>query len=640
MPSPLFPRGSRAALRHILRNGVAIAPAEAEYTRLAQALARRGLLHLTTKQVLLCANRADADFLDIPDPHCPGRIVLGPGPLTCPECGRPIEYPGFEKAIFTEQIVDLDLAGIAAFSWDRVQSSGLGAAVTVMDHYVARMHLRDYSDVLAYLVDGVPGGQLPLTADAALPCLAVSVAQAPAPQPAASAALIGTISLIDLLIEDDAWLAAWLAQCAQVARQPNLGADAQLPAAAVSAARLDIRIDECTSKGYPVEFCLDDQRYFQGFAPASLPAWATARSPAPSSLPALATAGGASPASVRVPAPATQDDLSSLPGPESAAGDDLFRWLCADQGLARGWQAATDAGRPLHIRLRLAGLELHRLPWETLSAVIDDAKVVVAAADATPFSRYIALSGRPRRALVHRPIRILIAVAAPTNLVELGLAPLDELLEAENIRQAILPLAPTCRSAGTLPAASPPTCRSAGTLRAAAAIEVERLSSPCTLAALERHLRDGVHILHLVAHGGLYAGAPFIVLEDEQRRSQPVAAAALAEMVGRISTTSTALRLVFLASCQTAAISAATARTSLAIDLLRAGAPAVLAMQGAVEQATSQLFARIFYHQLCEHGSVDLASNQARSATLSAMLPGSGIPVLYMRLPDGRLFEP
>ena len=54
---------------------------------------------------------------------------------------------------------------------------------------------------------------------------------------------------------------------------------------------------------------------------------------------------------------------------------------------------------------------------------------------------------------------------------------------------------------------------------------------------------------------------------------------------------------------------------------------------------TARRFAQVFYHQLLQHGRVDLAGNQARSTVLTAGLPGAAIPVLFMRLPAGQLFE-
>jgi hypothetical protein len=99
------------------------------------------------------------------------------------------------------------------------------------------------------------------------------------------------------------------------------------------------------------------------------------------------------------------------------------------------------------------------------------------------------------------------------------------------------------------------------------------------------------------------------------------------------------MQLVFLAACQSATRSPADAYRGLAPQLLAAGAPAVLAMQDLVPIPTARAFTETFYRQLATHGQVDLAANEARSGLLTAGLPGTAIPVLFMRLPEGRLIS-
>ena len=100
------------------------------------------------------------------------------------------------------------------------------------------------------------------------------------------------------------------------------------------------------------------------------------------------------------------------------------------------------------------------------------------------------------------------------------------------------------------------------------------------------------------------------------------------------------IRLVFLSSCQTATRSPSDAFRGLAPMLVQAGVPAVLAMQDLVPIDTARTFSQVFYRQLLQHGLVDLAANQARARLLAGHLPGAHIPVLFMRLADGRLLAP
>jgi hypothetical protein len=175
-------------------------------------------------------------------------------------------------------------------------------------------------------------------------------------------------------------------------------------------------------------------------------------------------------------------------------------------------------------------------------------------------------------------------------------------------------------------------------------VELAQLPQPCTLSALEAELRKGSHILHFVGHGSYNKKREQAVLflADGQNQVELVHDADLAAMLARqLADTNLQrddkLRLVFLASCQTATRSPADAFRGFAPALVVAGVPAVLAMQDLVPVDTAREFAGTFYRQLLQHGRVDLAGNEARSALLTAKLPGAAIPVLFMRLRSGQL---
>ena len=97
--------------------------------------------------------------------------------------------------------------------------------------------------------------------------------------------------------------------------------------------------------------------------------------------------------------------------------------------------------------------------------------------------------------------------------------------------------------------------------------------------------------------------------------------------------------LIVLAACQSAQRSTVDAFRGLAPQLVRAGVPAVVAMQAAVSIVTAREFSAAFYRRLLTHGLVDLAVNQARSLLLTAQRPDAMMPVLFMRLKDGKLWE-
>lgn len=297
----------------------------------------------------------------------------------------------------------------------------------------------------------------------------------------------------------------------------------------------------------------------------------------------------------------------------AAEGEQLFAHLFDDDRLKSAWAEARGQCRRRRLRLRIdeAAPELHALPWELLrDAGFGGAPVDLAASVETPFSRYLAGRWRPGRPVLERPIRLLVAIANPLNLDEYGLAPIA--VEAE--RQA---LATAFAEVGS------------------ARLAVTFVPLPVTLAALDAELKKGYHALHVVAHGLRPKDEPAVLfLADDDGRVAMVTEDQLAEMIGRQGDT---LRLVYLSSCESAARSPAEAFRGIAPALIRAGVPAVLAMQDRIAVDTARVFAAAFYRGLLAHGLVDLAANEARSAVASADLPGAAIPALFLRLRSGRL---
>ena len=298
---------------------------------------------------------------------------------------------------------------------------------------------------------------------------------------------------------------------------------------------------------------------------------------------------------------------------ESEAGERLFDLLFADPVLREAW-AETRGMSPLRrVRLRIDPVELRPLPWELLPSAPGRLPLSLAADQNTPFSRYLPGRARHGRLISERPLRALVAIASPDDLADYLLPALDLAAEAQAL---------SALSSG---------------------IDEERLTAtflapPITRTALLRELQKGYHLLHLVAHGGSQrsTGEPGLFLADERNRAALLTQRELAGMVESLGDT---LRLVFLASCHSAAGGCAVFH-GLAPALLAAGVPAVVAMRDRVPAATARQFALSFYQSLEAHGIVDLAANEARGALLTRGLPGVASPVLCMRLKDGALFVP
>lgn len=346
---------------------------------------------------------------------------------------------------------------------------------------------------------------------------------------------------------------------------------------------LEIRILKIEEAGYPVEITLaSEQEFPRGYLDPGFLPW--------------------------TPGPSPTDD-----------GQRLFDWLLADERLKTAWAEARGRHPQRRIRLRIdaEAPELHALPWELLRDAGDGtAPHDLTASAATPFSRYLAGTWQPGSPILKRPVKVLVAIANPQGLAGEGLAAIDPDEEWAVLEEATAGLD----------------------------VELHRLPPPCTLSALEAELRQGYHLLHVVAHGA-YDGdgdQAFLYLADAGDQLQLVRDADLAAMLARqLADTDLQredkLRLVFLASCQTATRSPADAFRGLAPRLVAAGVPSVLAMQDLVPAPTAQAFTATFYRQLLQHGLVDLATNEARASLLTARLPGAAIPALFMRLRSGEL---
>jgi hypothetical protein len=296
-------------------------------------------------------------------------------------------------------------------------------------------------------------------------------------------------------------------------------------------------------------------------------------------------------------------------------GERLFDWLFSDSRLENAWVELR--GRYPHRRIRLRidtnAPELHCLPWELLRDL--RLRQDVTACEATPFSRYTALSvpsARKADPILERPIRILAAIAAPDDLSSdrRKLDPIDAEAEWAQLVQVF------------------------GGVNN---VELVRLEKPCTLDAIELALKD-CHVLHFIGHGGFVNERSRLFLADKGNNVEAAQETQIAEMFSRQLVTGH-LRLVFLSSCMTATRSPADAFRGLAPRLVESGVPAVVAMQDLISQDTAREFTRVFYRHLLAHGEVDRACNSARSVLLTSKTSGAGVPVLFLRLKDGLLFD-
>lgn len=263
----------------------------------------------------------------------------------------------------------------------------------------------------------------------------------------------------------------------------------------------------------------------------------------------------------------------------------------------------------LRLRLRLINVpELATLPWEYLYD--PKRRRFLAHSAETPIVRYLEIAEGEEPLRIKLPLRILVVISDPTDVEPR----LDVAAEWANLQANL--------------------CE----LQERKLVELEPLEV-ATLSNLQSRLRQGkaVHILHFIGHGrfepALQMGG--LLLEDAHGCGTFVTAEQFGALLAERPP-----RLVFLNACEGARSTNSDPFGGTAQFLVQAGVPAVIAMQFAVTDRAAINLGQEFYRALLEGNPVDAALAEARKAIFSA---GSsmewGTPVLFMRTPDGCLFD-
>ncbi|MGC9398883.1 MAG: CHAT domain-containing protein [Anaerolineae bacterium] len=304
----------------------------------------------------------------------------------------------------------------------------------------------------------------------------------------------------------------------------------------------------------------------------------------------------------------------------------------------RAWGRAGEGGLRIRLWIDREAAALHALKWEQLHYVDQGITAPLSASARTPFARYLDLEKGHPPPLDERPLRLVAALANPTDLQAYGLAPIDVFREVEVLIKALRGLTRTGQLDVTLL-----TGRTAlpDSLHAHLSdLGWQVLDVPTTLDNVLRALEanGGAHALHLVAHGALRTrdGVAVLFLEDAEGAAQITPDREIAKQLHELASRP---RLVFLAPCESAARDPDNANpfVGLAPKLVRAGVPAVVAMQDSVPIRVVHELTQDFYRHLLDHGQVDRALNQARLLLYEETSPAWAIPVLFTHLPDGQL---
>jgi nucleoid-associated protein YgaU len=281
-------------------------------------------------------------------------------------------------------------------------------------------------------------------------------------------------------------------------------------------------------------------------------------------------------------------------------------WPALEQGLR-----AIDPQRGEGLRVVIDTTdapELARLPWEFVYIPAKDDFLF--SDRMKPVVRWLEVDEPLPTLRVEPPLRLLIAIASPAGQpgLEVGaeLAQLDTALEE---------------------------------LAAAGGVRTVRLAHTTLERLDEALLRERPHVLHFIGHGDFDGDEGAIVLESEPPviAPDPISGRRLAVLLRNHLAT---LRLVYLNSCVGAAASHIDPFAGVAQSLIRRGVPAVIAMQFPVPDAAAIALARHFYRYLAAGQPVDAALTSARAFMVARGYEVEwGAPALYMRSPDGRLFD-
>jgi hypothetical protein len=262
----------------------------------------------------------------------------------------------------------------------------------------------------------------------------------------------------------------------------------------------------------------------------------------------------------------------------------------------------------LRMRLRLSDCpELADIPWEYLYD--KTARRFLALSEWTPVVRYLDLPGRVRRVSVKGPLRILGMASSPTDYPRLAV---DD--EWAKLRTALEGLVGAGR------------------------VEL-RVVGDGTLSALHRELRRGdFHVFHYIGHGGFLPGGGdgVLILEDAQHRGLEVSGQDLGVSLHDHRT----LRLAILNSCEGARSGITDPYAGTAQTLVQQGIPAVVAMQFEISDDAAITFSQVLYEAIADGYPLDAAMAEARKAVRNQ--PNAtewGTPVLYLRSPDGHVFD-
>lgn len=269
---------------------------------------------------------------------------------------------------------------------------------------------------------------------------------------------------------------------------------------------------------------------------------------------------------------------------------------------------AREQNKGLRVRLRIQSGELSALPWEYLY----DPRVseYVCLSTSTPLVRYLDVPQAVRPMKVDLPLRILGMICSPADLPALNVAQ-----EKKRMEEAL------------------------ADLQQRGLVKLTWLSGETWSDLQDALVEDTWHVFHFIGHGGfdVHRDEGYLAFTGENGKTHPMHATELARLLADHHD----LCVVVLNACQSARSSWESVFSSTAAVLVRRGITCTLAMQFSISDNAAIELARRFYTRLAKGSPVDTALTEARKSLSIAFAHSVewGTPVLFMRSPDGKLFD-
>jgi len=160
-----------------------------------------------------------------------------------------------------------------------------------------------------------------------------------------------------------------------------------------------------------------------------------------------------------------------------------------------------------------------------------------------------------------------------------------------------------------------------------------------TLRDLQREVArgDDFHVFHYIGHGEFddRSGHGALILEGADGSPRYVDG----ETLGTVLCERRSVRLAVLNACEGAKASPVDPLAGVAAGLVQHDVPAVVGMQFAISDPAAITFAAELYSGLARAFPVDVAVTEGRRALAAETDLEWATPVLFMRVPDGRLFD-